>query len=285
MIRHRQGCGTNRTQSQARSCISDSRRETGRYLICVGTREGIKAAVRRGSPATSSPRSKHGHAAAHAHVGHAHTAHATMRHPTHAHAHVRNTAHAHAHAATTHLLMVRVHAHAHRRLAHGEHQGCAWQTHFTPGHTRCVQLRLLFLLFLFLFLVEFRLQRVNFRCVCLGNLDNVRHSIVHDVIPPSKLQNHVRPHKLVTRKQCSREALLRLRIHEKPQELLHKLGISRSCRRLHGITIQLVFLGKFHRLRIPFVVFVQSRCHSSHLQQFMLFQVRGELHLIVVFVR
>mmetsp|Transcript_32106 Transcript_32106/g.102251 ORF Transcript_32106/g.102251 Transcript_32106/m.102251 type:complete len:208 (+) Transcript_32106:37-660(+) len=173
-----------------------------------------------------------GHAR-HSHPRHrAHVRNAHARHP-HA-AHSRHAAHVHAHS-TPHL---RVSIHA---WAHGEHEGTSLHGH-VHTHSRLLLHGLLMLFVFLLLLLALNHELINLGRVVLGDLNDVGHGVVHDVVAPCKLHDNIRPDQLKAGEETSGKALLGLNLHKEAQKLLDQLRILRGSSNVHGIFVQLVFL-------------------------------------------
>ena len=83
-----------------------------------------------------------------------------------------------------------------------------------------------------------------------ADLDEVRHSEVHDVVFPCKLQDDVRMQEVVTLEQARREAVVRLVVKEVSQQVL-KIE-----------TIRTLFFKQIHDLTSATSAFLDSAAYS-----------------------
>mmetsp|Transcript_31914 Transcript_31914/g.83305 ORF Transcript_31914/g.83305 Transcript_31914/m.83305 type:complete len:288 (-) Transcript_31914:1751-2614(-) len=149
-------------------------------------------------------------------------------------------------------------------------------------HTyRCaIHLALLRLLLLFFFLTLARGKLVNLLSVLFEHLDKVRHGIVHQVVPPRKLQNKIGLDEVVACEQASSKALLLLVVNKKVKNLIDKLGILGLGSSLHSILIEGVLLCKLDCLSPSLILLVKVGSHTSELNQVVVLKLLGKSNLV-----
>lgn len=67
------------------------------------------------------------------------------------------------------------------------------------------------------------------------DLDEIGHGEVHDVVPPGRLQYHVRPQQVIAGEEAGGKALFLILLQEPGQQLLSQLHVFRLRRILHGV--------------------------------------------------
>lgn len=147
------------------------------------------------------------------------------------------------------------------------------------------------------------------------HLDEIRHGKVHDVVPPCRLQHHIRPEQVVAGKEAGSETLLLILLKEPLQQLLGQLYVLRLRCILHGILgrrtcaavmnqisctftnnmteikprrpphlVELVFLAQLHTLLPSVVAFEEVSSDSPELNQLVLLQTLGQRDVVEVIV-
>eukprot|EP00123_Amoebidium_parasiticum_P016952 comp23654_c0_seq1/m.40409 comp23654_c0_seq1/g.40409 ORF comp23654_c0_seq1/g.40409 comp23654_c0_seq1/m.40409 type:complete len:589 (+) comp23654_c0_seq1:220-1986(+) len=198
------------------------------------------------------------------HARHAHASHAHATHPR-GHAHAGGHSHAGGHA-----------AHARRHSTHRCHAEARGSEHELVGLEH-QGLGLVLVLRLLLLLDQVVLLQVVHPCEVLpGNLDEVGHGIVHDVVAPSDLHHHVRAQQVVADVQAGRKACMVAQADKEVEQRLGCLGILALCCILHGILVEAVLLAQADGLGPPAVLLIHVGGNPSELNQLVLLKLLGQ---------
>mmetsp|Transcript_21954 Transcript_21954/g.32006 ORF Transcript_21954/g.32006 Transcript_21954/m.32006 type:complete len:280 (+) Transcript_21954:433-1272(+) len=113
-------------------------------------------------------------------------------------------------------------------------------------------------------------------------LDDVWHDVIGISITPSKLDCHIRLHKIITGEKSGCKACFIMYRHKEPQQVLRSVCITRLGSCVDSIFIHAVLFRELYTLRIAFVLLVNVCGNTTEFQQFMLLDLLGKINLIKV---